>query len=158
MEPLIALLTTFLISLIVTKIWLKEYKAAFSARIALSVMLIFTAAGHFLYPDGMAMMIPGFIPFKKEMVILTGFIEIAAAIGIQIKKYRVLTAWLLIIFFILVLPANINAAMEQVDYTTGTYTGKGPAYLWFRVPLQLLFIVWTYFSGIKFTNRKTLAG
>lgn len=52
---------------------------------------------------------------------LTGLIETAAAIGLYISKYRKLTAWLLIIFFILIITANIKAAIENVNYQSGTY-------------------------------------
>ena len=98
----------------------------------------------------MAMMMPDFIPYKFELVYFTGIIEIAAAIGLLIPKLKVITAWLLIAFFILLLPANINAAINHIDYEKGTFDGDGVGYLWFRVPLQILFIVWTYISSIKF--------
>jgi uncharacterized membrane protein len=149
MAPLIVLLATFIISLLILKLVKKEYRTAFAGRIALSVMLIFTAAGHFLYTEGMEMMIPSFIPFPRETVYLTAFFEIGAAIGIHIKKYRKAAGLLLILFFIAVLPANIKAAIEGIDYTTGTYEGSGPGYLWFRVPLQVLFILWTYVSVVR---------
>ena len=87
------------------------------------------------------------------MVYFTGFIEIFAAIGLQIPSVRVLTAWLLILFFVLLLPANINAAIKHVDYQKGTFEGSGTNYLWFRVPLQILFIVWTYMSSIKYKHK-----
>ena len=115
----------------------------------MSIMLLFTSIGHFVYTQGMAMMMPGFIPYKTQLVYFTGVIEIFAAIGLHIQSIRVLTAWLLILFFVFLLPANINAAIKHVDYQKGTFGGSGPNYLWFRVPLQILFIVWTYFSSIK---------
>jgi uncharacterized membrane protein len=71
--------------------------------------------------------------------------EIAAAVGLLINPMKSLTAWLLIIFFIAVLPANINASIKEIDYQTDTKTGSGAQYLWFRVPLQLFFIIWVYF-------------
>ena len=114
----------------------------------MSVMLLFTAIAHFAYSKGMAMMLPAFIPFKTLIVYLTGVIEIMAAIGLQLDYLRVTTAWLLIIFFILILPANIYAAKAQVDYQKGDLTGNGTTYLWFRIPLQILFIVWTYYFCI----------
>jgi uncharacterized membrane protein len=55
----------------------------------------------------------------------------------------------LIVFFVLLLPANINAAIKHIDYQKGTFEGQGLNYLWFRIPLQILFIVWTYMSAIK---------
>jgi len=97
-------------------------------------------------------MIPDFIPYKELLVIVTGLIEIAAAIGLQIASLQVITAWLLIVFFIMMLPANINAALKKIDYQKGDHNGSGPAYLWFRVPLQILFIAWTYMSAIGYTT------
>src|SRR5690625_5115903 len=97
----------------------------------------------------MSMMLPDFIPFKNETVYLTGVIDIAAAIGLFIPNFRCVTAWLLIVFFILILPAYIFAAINHIVYQKGTFYGHGLTYLWFRVPLQVLFIVWTYLSAIK---------
>lgn len=150
MKPLIVLFVTFVIAVYIIKQIQKKYDIPFSARIAMSCMLLFTSIGHFIYTKGMVMMMPDFIPYKIEMVYFTGIIEIAAAIGLLIPKLRVLTAWLLIAFFILLLPANINAAIKNIDYQTGTFEGDGVGYLWFRIPLQILFIVWIYISSIKF--------
>src|SRR5690554_5877240 len=99
MEPLIVLITTFTLALFILRMPRKEFKWALAARVAMSAMLVFTAIGHFIYAPGMAMMIPGFIPFKVELVYFTAFIEIAAAIGLHIPKYRKLTGWMLILFF-----------------------------------------------------------
>jgi len=150
MKPLIVLLVAFAIALITTKLVFNNFDIAFSGRIAMSIMLAFTAIAHFAFTKGMEMMIPGFIPFKKGMVYLTGVIEILAAIGLLIPKFRVVTAWLLIVFFVLLIPANIKAAIRHIDYQKGTFDGNGVAYLWFRVPLQIVFILWTYFSAIRF--------
>ena len=91
-------------------------------------------------------MIPDWVSFKTELVYLTGIIEILAAIGLLIPAYQTLTGWSLIIFFIAILPVNINAAIKHIDYQKGTFDGSGANYLWFRVPLQILFIAWVYFS------------
>ncbi len=150
MKPLIVLLVSFVIALIVTRLIVGDFNVALSGRIAMALMLAFTAIGHFAFTKGMVMMIPDFIPFKKALVYFTGVIEILAAAGLLISSYQVLTAWLLIVFFIVLLPANINAAIRHIDYQKGTFTGSGLTYLWFRVPLQILFILWTYFSAIRF--------
>jgi uncharacterized membrane protein len=149
MKPLIVLLTVFAISLVATKVFRGNYEFAVSGRIAMSAMLLFTAVAHFTFTRGMAMMLPDVIPYRIEIIYLTGIIEIAAAIGLFIPNFRVITGWLLIAFFIMILPANIYAAIKQIDIQKGTVDGNGLNYLWFRIPLQLLFIVWTYFSAIK---------
>jgi len=150
MKPLLVLLASFAAAIIVTKLTLHDFEISLSGRIAMSAMLAFTAIAHFAFTKGMEMMIPDFIPFKKAMAYLTGLIEICAAVGLLIPSLKILTAWLLIPFFILILPANINAAIRHIDYQKGTYEGSGLTYLWFRVPLQILFILWTYFSAIRF--------
>ncbi len=148
MKPLIVLLIAFGIATGILRLLNGSFEFPFSARIAMSIMLLFTALGHFLYVDGMALMIPDFIPFKKEMVYITGIIEICGAIGLHIPQFRTLTAWLLIAFFVLALPSNVKAAIEQIDYQKATYNGLGISYLLFRIPLQLMFIVWVYASSI----------
>jgi uncharacterized membrane protein len=149
MKPLIVLLGVFVVALVVTKITNGKFAFAMSARIAMAVMLLFTAMAHFAFTKGMAMMLPEFIAYKTATVYLTGMIEIAAAIGILIPGLRTITGWLLMAFFILILPANIYAAIKHIDYQKGTFDGNGLTYLWFRVPLQILFIVWTYCSSIR---------
>jgi len=115
-------------------------------------MLLFTAVAHFAFTKGMEMMLPSFIPYKTAVVYFTGVIEIAAAVGILIPSFRAITGLFLIAFFLLILPANIHAAFKQVNYQTGNYDGNGINYLWFRIPLQVLFIVWTYLFVVRQSN------
>ena len=149
MKPLIVLVVVFLISVITIKFVRGQYDFALSGRIAMSVMLLFTAVAHFAFTKGMSMMIPDFIPSRVGIVYLTGLIEIIAAIAFLVPGWRVPAAWFVILFFVLLLPANIYAAIKHVDYEKATFTGSGLEYLWFRVPLQILFIVWTYVSAVK---------
>lgn len=149
MKPLIVLLSTFIIAIIAIKVFTKEYNFSLAARIALAVMLCFTALGHFLFTKGMKMMIPPMIPFKTSLVYLTGIFEVLLAVGLLIPKTQKLSGWLLILFLLLMLPANIYAATNQIHYQKGTYDGNGISYLWFRIPLQILFIVWTFICSIK---------
>jgi len=149
MKPLIVLLASFVIALLSARIFNPVWNFTFAGNVAMSVMLLFTTIGHFAYPKGMAMMIPRSVPYKTALVYLTGLIEAAAAIGLLFPGTRFITSWMLIIFFITILPANINAAIHKVDYQKGTYEGSGPKYLWFRIPLQLLFILWVWYFGIR---------
>lgn len=122
---------------------------ALAGRMGLSAMLAFTALGHFLFTGGIQMMMPPVVPFRKQLVLLTGVIELLAAAGIHLPALRELTGWLLIVFLVMVLPANLSAASRNVNYRTGTLDGPGRRYLWFRVPLQLLLIFWTYATCIR---------
>jgi uncharacterized membrane protein len=91
-------------------------------------------------------MLPEFIPLKRETVLFAGFLEIAASVGLIWDKTSKLTSILLIVFFILVLPANIKGRIEQVPLGG---MKQGTAYLYFRIPLQILFISWKYYFGIR---------
>ncbi|QNL51799.1 hypothetical protein H8S90_09580 [Olivibacter sp. SDN3] len=147
--PEIILPIVFCVALLILKIKHKTYQFALSARIAMAAMLIITAIAHFVFTKGMSMMLPDFIPYKTELVYLTGIIEAMAAVGILISKYQKLTGLLLIVFFVLVIPANIYATLKHVDMENATFEGDGPNYLWYRIPLQAFFIAWVYFSSIK---------
>jgi uncharacterized membrane protein len=150
MKPLFVLLGAFILSLLATMFLTGTFDYALAGIIAMSVMLVFTAIGHFAYTKGMRMMIPDFIPFKTGIVYLTGVFEIVAAIFLHVPSIRTITALSLSVFFILMIPANIKAAIHKVDYQKGNYEGNGPTYLWFRIPLQILFIVWVYICAIRF--------
>lgn len=151
METLITLLGTFAAALIILKISRKKYEFALAGRIAMAAMLVLTALGHVLFTDGMALMIR-FLPFNREIVYLTGLIELAAAVGLLLPQFKLRTAWFLIFFFIVLLPANIYQAIHHINLATATFDGAGLSYLWFRIPLQVLFIVWIYYSTIRKPN------
>ena len=149
MKPLIVLISVFGVSLVILRLLRGNWQFAPAARVAMAAMLVFTSIAHFIFVKGMSMMLPDFIPFKNMVIYATGVLEIAAAIGLLTVKFRVKTAWFLIVFFILILPANIYAAQQHVDYQHGTSDGPGLGYLWFRIPLQLLFITWVYLVGVR---------
>lgn len=149
MKPLLVLLTAFLIGLLAIKRSKGKFNVVMAANVAMATMLLFTSIGHFVFPKGMAMMLPSFLPEKEAVVFLTGLLEIVAAIGLLLPSWRTTTGNLLILFFVLILPANIIASAKGLNIEKGTGTGPGLAYLWFRVPLQLLFIAWVYYFSIK---------
>lgn len=107
MKPLIVLLVVFVASLIFTKLFQNRADYHFAGKLALAVMLVFTATGHFVYTRGMMMMLPDFITYKESIIYLTGILEIVAAAGIFFPPLQNLCGSLLILFFVLLLPANI---------------------------------------------------
>lgn len=153
MVPEITLLTVFLLSLIGTRIFSGKLHFAQAARLGMSAMLMMTTIGHFMFSYGMTKMLPDFIPYKLTIIYLTGILELAIAVLLLFPKYQRAAAWSFIAFLILVLPANIYAAVHHVNMETGGSDGNGPMYLWLRIPMQLGFILWTYFSTIKVYKR-----
>lgn len=108
------------------------------ARAGLSLFLIFTAIGHFIRTEGMATMLPAFVPYRVVLIYFTGILELLGAIGVWIPRLRKLTGVLLILMLIAILPSNIYSAINRVEF--GGH-GAGPAYLLVRIPFQL-FVIW----------------
>ncbi len=149
MKPLIVLAGVFLITIAVLKIATGNYNIGFSGNLAMFLMLCFTAMGHFVFAKGMIMMMPAFVPFKREVVFLTGLAEPLLGLALLFPAARFVGGVALVSMFVLMLPANIFAAVKHVDYEKATYGGRGPAYLWFRIPLQVIFIAWVLFFSIR---------
>ncbi|WP_333862152.1 DoxX family protein [Sphingobacterium sp.] len=149
MKPLFVLIVVFVVSNLSTLLLKGTVDYFLSGKIALAVMLLFTSFGHLLYTKGMSLMLPEFIPFKKEVIYATGLLEVLAAIGLFVPQVSRMTGILLFVFFLLILPANIRANLKHLNYETATFDGPGPNYLWFRIPFQILLIAWTYYFVIR---------
>lgn len=95
----------------------------------------------------MVMMLPPAIPFKLAVVYLSGVVEIVLGIMLLFPAGRSIAGYMLIFLFIVMLPANIYAAMIHLNMEKANLEGPGVEYLYFRLPLQVLFIGWVlYFS------------
>ncbi|HEX8529328.1 MAG TPA: hypothetical protein VF646_04875 [Cytophagales bacterium] len=64
MKPLFVLLGAFGLSLLVVRYGTGAFDYSFSGRIAMSVMLAFTAMGHFAFTKGMTLMVPDVVPLQ----------------------------------------------------------------------------------------------
>jgi uncharacterized membrane protein len=149
MKPFILLLVVFAGTASTYKLFTESWNLPFSGNLAMAAMLCFTALGHFMFVRGMSMMIPDFIPYKQQLVYLTGIAEILLGLGLLFQPYRAAVGMMLIVFFILVLPMNIYAAYRNLNYEKGTFDGEGLRYLWFRIPLQLFFIAWVWYFALN---------
>ena len=86
------------------------------ARVGLSLFFLFTSMGHFVSTEGMAAMLPPFVPYRVALIYLTGVFELLGAIGVWIPRLRRLTGLLLILMLLGLLPANIYSAINRVDF------------------------------------------
>ena len=41
--------------------------------------------------------------------------------------------------------------MNYIDLQKATYDGKGPGYLWYRIPMQFVYIAWCISQLLKIT-------
>ena len=149
MKPLLVLLVVYVAILAFSSHTTFDKGNVFAGNIAMSVMLLFTAIGHFKFKTAMAAMIPLFIPAKVEIIIFTGVLEILFAIGLGIESIRYYTGITLIIFLFTILPANIYAAKNRINYENLFKPGPGIKYLWFRIPFQFFLIAWVWYFSIR---------
>ena len=113
------------------------------AKVGVSLFFLFTAVGHFIMTREMAEMVPPAIPYRVELIYLTGILEALGALGVWVPGLMKVTGVCLILMMIGVLPANIYSAIHHVDF--GGHA-VGPSYLLIRVPFQLFIIWWVYFA------------
>lgn len=72
----------------------------------MAIFLLFFGISHFYKQDELILMLPEFIVF------MTGIIEIVLAVGLIYPATRRLSGTFLTIYFIVILPANINKALN----------------------------------------------
>jgi uncharacterized membrane protein len=152
MKPLVVLLGVFGLSLLILRLSATSRNFNLAGNIAMCCMLCFAAMGHFKFSEGMAMTIPGPVPYKKFLVYTSGLFEVLAGIALLIVAFRYFAGVAIIIFLVLVLPANIYAAVKKVDYKKASFDGKGLNYVVFRIPVQILYIGWVYFFSLSGGN------
>ena len=115
-----------------------------ATRYALATMLVFTASAHFTrMKNDLARMMPDWIPQPMALIYFTGVCEIAGAIGLLVPGVRQAAGLALVVFFVLVFPANVKAARTGI-----AVGGKRPTPLWLRTLMQILFITLTWWSTV----------
>lgn len=129
-----------------------HFRTRIRARFALSILFAFTGIGHFIKTDALVSMMPATLPYRLELVYLTGVLELLGAVAIWIRPLRKLTGFCLIIMLVGFLPVNIYAAMHRLGF--GGHE-LGPVYLWARVPLQFLLIAWTSYATLSFRPERS---
>jgi len=152
MAPLIILIVTFAILFAVDRYGLKgKFGVPMTGRAAMAVMLLITGIAHFTSTEAMVAMMPEAIPYKRELVWFTGICELAAVAGLLWTRFTRLTSVMLIIFFVAIIPANIAGSLNSTGMGGSEY---GPLYLLFRIPLQIFFIWWVWWFGLKLGDGK----
>lgn len=107
----------------------------------ISIMLFVAGCTHFTHDYEFAKITP--LPFALEIVWLTGVMELLFAVFLLIPKYRRTTGILLALFFLAVLPANINMVVNNIPMF-GSHAD--PLFLWFRVFMQFPLIIWVLWA------------
>ncbi len=116
----------------------------------LPLVLLFVSAGvaHFTDEAFFTAIVPDWLPAPRLLVWVSGVAEILGGLGLLLPQTRRLAAWGLIALLIAVFPANIDMALDpQPIASAPAWMGlddPNPVALWLRLPVQFLFIGWTW--------------
>jgi uncharacterized membrane protein len=89
---------------------MKRYKIVF--QIVLAIGMIVVGALHFTSPGGFKKIIPDYLPYHLALVYTSGLLEILGGVGLLIPRMSRYAAWLLVVLYITVFPANLYQAMN----------------------------------------------
>jgi uncharacterized membrane protein len=112
--------------------------------IAATAMFVLIGLSHLRKPEMLMYMTPTFLPSPRLLVLLSGVAEILLGIGLVFPATRFWAAWGLICLLIVIFPANINVAVNNLPPPGGL-----PAklwYIWSRLFFQPLYILWIVYA------------
>ena len=109
------------------------------ARPLMATLYIAAGLAHFLATRLYASIVPDYLPAHRELVLLSGALEIAGGLGLLFPPTRRLAAWGLIALLLAVFPANLWMAQHP-----GRFPSIPPWALWLRLPLQIPLIAWAW--------------
>ena len=119
-------------------------RARFIMRCILAAFFAAAGAAHLWTPDTLLAITPNWVPFPKQVILLTGLFEIAAAGGLLTRSLRKPSGMALAVYALCVWPANFKHALEGIDVPSipSSWWYHGP-----RLALQPLIIWWALFSS-----------
>ena len=93
---------------------------------------------HFANPEFFMRIMPPYLPFHSELVMVSGVCEILLGILLLVPQASRFAAWGIFALLIAVFPANIHLYQHQ------DLMPASPFIHFLRLPLQGVFILWAY--------------
>jgi len=110
----------------------------------IGILFILAGLAHFRWPRWYIRIVPPPLPWKPQLVAVSGIAEIAGGVGALLPLARIAAGWGLIALLVAVFPANIYMALDTKRFER---TAK-PWALYARLPLQFVLIAWVYYALI----------
>lgn len=122
---------------------------SFVKRCSLGLMAAsYVAAGtaHFLLPEFFLEIMPPYLPWHRELVLLSGAAEVALGVLLVPQATRRAAAFGVMALLVAVFPANLHQAIHQVHppHAPAWMGTPSPAALWMRLPMQGVLILWAW--------------
>lgn len=121
----------------------RSIRIRLGARIELSLFLLLTGSAHFVSPEQMSLMLPGWVPQRLALIYLTGALELSLAAGLLVRGWEKPLGAIVVAMMFVFLPANIYAAWYHLPFGGNEI---GPAYLWVRIPYQVFVVCWALWA------------
>ena len=119
-----------------------KFDIKYFSMIVMGVFYISIGISHFTSPIWYVKIVPPYLPYKLELVYISGLFEILFGGMLFFRKTRFLAGWGLILLLIAVYPANIYLAQ-----TNGAAMNTTPLIAWGRLPVQFIFIGLAYWHS-----------
>jgi uncharacterized membrane protein len=108
--------------------------------------LFYLAAGivHLTATDKFLLIMPDWVPYPRDVILMTGACEIAGAIGLMVPRVRKLAGIMLALYAFCVFPANVKHAIDNI-HVPGL-----PSSWWYHGPrllAQPILIWWALFAS-----------
>ena len=116
-----------------------KYDLKLLSIITMGLFYISVGVNHFTDPYWFLQIVPPYLPYKIELVYISGLLEVILGLMLLIPKTRFYAGWGLIVLLIAVYPANIYLAQ-----TNGEAMNTTPLVAWGRLPFQFVFIGLAY--------------
>jgi uncharacterized membrane protein len=115
---------------------MNHFKAA--SKYLLAIFMITAGIMHFVNSAFFLKVMPPYLPFHKELVLVSGAFEVLLGVLLLVPKTSRLAAWGIVALLIAVFPANLYVFQHQEILPVP------PIVHLLRLPLQGVFILWAY--------------
>ena len=122
----------------------------FAGKCVFAVSFLFVGVQHFVSTDFFVNIMPPYVPFHRELVLVSGVFEIALGVLLLIPKTTRFAAWGLMALLIAVFPANVYMYQHQELFDVS------PLVLLLRLPFQGILILWAWSYTKSFAENSRL--
>lgn len=115
--------------------------SAGSSRMALAAIFVVAGVLHFAITDMYVRVMPPYLPWPRELVMVSGVCQLAGGVGLCVPRLRRAAGWGLVLLLVAVWPANLQM------YADARASGDPllrVTLLLLRLPLQLVLIYWVW--------------
>jgi uncharacterized membrane protein len=109
-------------------------------RVLAALPLLVSGVAHFTRTALFATIIPPFFPHRAQLVLLSGALELAGALGLLLPAFTRAASFCLALLMIAIFPANVYAANQSVG---GLHMPSVPV----RLAMQVVYIVLLLMAG-----------